>query len=71
MQNIKSDIQHLLEEALKKLEISFDGEIPLEHPANPDHGEWSSSIGLQSYKEQGAKNNYQSPRELAQAVVEE
>lgn len=50
MQNIQNQIKHLLQQALSELDIPFEGEIKLEHPGNPEHGEWSSNVALAGFK---------------------
>ena len=37
--NIKSEIENLLKDALKKMEIDFDGDFNLEHPQDLKNGD--------------------------------
>ncbi len=60
---IKDEILKLLQTALKKLNIS-KAEIDLQHPANPNHGDFATSIALQQ-----AKSLKKSPLELAQEIT--
>jgi len=51
---IKEEIKKLLEGALDKLDVDFEsGDIALEHPADLEHGDYSSNIAMVLAKKMG------------------
>lgn len=65
---ITDQISELLKSALQALEINLPGTIEFEHPANPEHGDWSTNLALVLFKQQ---SRYSSPRALAEALAEQ
>src|SRR5690349_5663956 len=59
MSDPKDILRRILEEAVRKLGAS--GEVHLERPKNPEHGDWSTNIALQLAKELKRK-----PRDIAE-----
>lgn len=60
---IKDEVVKLLEVALKKSGVK-DEKIDLQHPGNPDHGDYSTSLALKH-----AKTLKKSPLELAYEII--
>ena len=72
---MKKQIIELLTQAISELGIPSLGEMQLEHPAQIEHGEWSSNVALIGIRLQdsGASSDnlkFSNPRELAQAIVD-
>jgi len=68
---IKDEIIQLIKKALEELGISSDG-VMLEHPGEEGHGDYSSNVAMQLFKEYKTKlklKSYRSPRELAEKIV--
>ena len=61
--NIKKEIKALIGEALKKMEIKFEGDCNLDHPQDLKFGDWTTNIALQVAGKAG-KN----PREFAEQI---
>jgi arginyl-tRNA synthetase len=51
--------------SLAGMGVAEQGEIPLERPRNPEHGDWSTSVALGLARTLGRK-----PREIAETLVE-
>jgi arginyl-tRNA synthetase len=62
---IAEDLKQVIQEAVKKIDDSFNGEIKLEHPADVNFGDYSTNVAMSLAKAQG-KN----PRELARLISE-
>lgn len=60
------NIQNLIKEALKKLDINSESSFVVEHPADSKMGDYSTNVAMVFAKE--SKTN---PRELAGRIVEE
>ena len=64
--DVRDQLRSALREALAAAGVEPPpGEITLERPANPDHGDWSSNIALVTAKSAG-----RNPRELGQQLVD-
>ena len=59
---IKQEIEKLIQEAVRG--FGEVGEIPLEHPENPDHGDYATSVAFALAKQLG-KN----PQEVAKEIA--
>jgi len=62
MPDPKDILKKILEEGVRKLGGS--GEVHLERPKNPDHGDWSTNVALQIAKQLNRK-----PREVAEELA--
>jgi len=62
---IKKDIENLIKEALKKLEIKGDFNFVVEHPEDLENGDYSTNVAMVCAKKIGMN-----PRELAEKIVE-
>lgn len=79
MQDIRTHLKQVVLQALGNLALSIPDDIHLEHPANPEHGEWSTNVAMLLYAETKKRSlesgtsdlKFSNPRELAQAVVQE
>lgn len=56
--------------ALQALGIEYDQEIQLEHPADPDHGDYSTNIAMKLFATVGKEKGYSNPRSFAEVLVE-
>lgn len=65
---IQSTLHQLLETALEELNLRREVKIELEHPADLSFGDFSTNVAMQLFKQQ---TEFHSPRELAQAIVDE
>lgn len=63
---IKTRIQNLIKEALKKLEINSEASFSVEHPADLKMGDYSTNVAMVY-----AKNLKMNPKDLAEKIVEE
>jgi len=66
-------LQKLVWRAVKKLDGSLKVEdVHIEHPANPDHGDYSSNIAMAIFSHLASHiSNLKSPLDLAKKIVEE
>lgn len=60
---MKDYLKKLILDALKKLEIEYDGDVDIEVPNNKEHGNYSSNIALKCAKLVGTN-----PRDLASKI---
>lgn len=68
----KTYIKQLIEEAVASLSLSVgELEITIEHPSDPNHGDFASSIALQLFGQLKKNGNqeYKNPQELAKALA--
>lgn len=73
MQDIQSLLHQHIQQAIASLELPSTAHIHLEHPASPEHGDWSTNVALLLFsqlKQQSAASVYSSPRAIALAIVE-
>ncbi len=70
MQNITKTIKDQLHKALEVLKVEAPTEIHLEHPANPQHGDWSTNIAMVLFGQKQSPSEYSQPRQFAQAIVD-
>ncbi len=63
---IKTRIENLIKEALKKLEINSEASFSVEHPADLKMGDYSTNVAMVY-----AKNLKMNPKDLAEKIVEE
>lgn len=64
-------IKHALKQALVNLEVNFQGEIQLTHPTQKDFGDYSTNLAMIAYKKINQQAQWQSPRDFAQAIVDQ
>ena len=62
--DVRESIKNLIREALSGLGLESPTEIHLERPANVEHGDWSTNVGLVLAKKAGSN-----PRDLATQLV--
>ncbi len=65
---IISELEKLIQSALKTMQLGEEMSIQFEHPADMKHGDWSTNIALVLFKQQ---NQYSSPRALAESIANE
>ncbi len=58
------EIKKELAKVLSKLQIPFEADIPLEHPADLAHGDYSSNVALMAAKSMG-----RNPKQLAEEIA--
>lgn len=63
-------IQEYIIQALASLDISFDGAIDLEHPADTTHGDYSTNIAMKLFSTVGKEKGFKSPRDLATSIAD-
>ncbi len=66
-------LQQLVEKALKNISVSLETELHFEHPAEAQFGDYSSNVALHLYPQlpEALGSQYSTPRQLAQAVVDQ
>lgn len=64
---ITTHIQNLISQSLTKLNLDYQGEVHLEHPSDLNHGDYATNMAMVLFKQQ---DQFKSPRDLAQAIVE-
>ena len=62
--DVRESLKNLIREALSILGLESSTEIHLERPANIEHGDWSTNVGLVLAKKAGSN-----PRDLATQLV--
>lgn len=70
MSSVLDPIKQAIQQALVELDISIQ-EIPFEHPANAEHGDWSTPVALMAFKQLEDKSRFSSPRALAEYIKEQ
>ncbi|HEX7017846.1 MAG TPA: arginine--tRNA ligase [Patescibacteria group bacterium] len=65
--NVQDEIKHLITKAVLTLNLAISEEIHLEHPANADHGDYSTNVAMKLFREQ---EKYKNLGELAQAIAD-
>lgn len=63
-------IKTVLKQALEQLNVDYLPNIALEHPSQKNFGDYSSNLAMVAYQQFARENRWQSPRELAMAIVE-
>lgn len=71
MQKITQVIQELISTAVVELGVKNVSQITLEHPANPDHGDWSTNVAMVLFKQPEIRAQYQQPKKFAQAIADQ
>lgn len=74
MKNIQTDIQSSIAAAAATFGVQLQPQdIKLEHPANPEFGDWSSNIALAKFKEAKKQSGetFSNPREFATELQKE
>ena len=69
---VTDSLTSLLNNALNKLDVSLTDAVQLEHPGDPTHGDYASNaamIAFSQLQKAGQTVAYQSPRQLAEALV--
>jgi arginyl-tRNA synthetase len=64
-------IQKYISTALEKLGVEAVEEIHLEHPADAQHGDWSTNIAMVLFGQRKAPSEFTQPRQFAQAIAEQ
>ncbi|MCL4208375.1 arginine--tRNA ligase [Patescibacteria group bacterium] len=62
------ELEKVIQIVLNKMEIGGGVNVSFEHPADSQHGDWSTNIALTLFKQQ---NKFSSPRALADSMSEE
>lgn len=70
--SIKQQLATSIQQALASCDISFEGDVPLEHPADLTHGDYATSLALRlfGFLDDDSKQKFSNPRALAQAIAD-
>lgn len=71
MDTIQEHLTELILTATEQLGLGEVGTVTLEHPADPQFGEFSTNVAMQIFKQvAGQQTEFAQPRQLAQALAE-
>ncbi len=69
---ITDTLSALISQALQELHLTVPAEIHIEHPADTQHGDYSSNVALLFFgKKTETHSAYKNPRQLAQAISDQ
>lgn len=63
-------MQKILQHILMEMGVQEIGEIHLEHPANPEHGDWSTNVAMVLFGQKKAPAEFTNPQQFAQAIAD-